>query len=159
MADEATAALVSLRRIVRFLRLAERKAEIACGLSVAQLFVLETLAAAPKSSQAELAARTLTDQSSVSVVVTKLVARGLVSRSVSPTDRRRIELALTSLGQRTLARAPRIPQATIIASIRSMPPTRRAELVRSLAHLASSIGADEVAPRMLFDEEPPKKRV
>ncbi len=152
--DEATAALVALRRIVRFLRLADRKAEVACGLSAAQLFVLETLSTSPHISQAELAARTLTDQSSVSTVAAKLVERGLVSRTVSRTDRRRIELALTPLGDRTLAKAPRMPQASIIASVRAMPAVRRAELVRSLEGLATAIGADEVAPRMLFEDEP-----
>jgi DNA-binding MarR family transcriptional regulator len=151
--DEATDALVALRRIVRFLRLADRKAEIACGLSAAQLFVLETLATTPHISQAELATRTLTDQSSVSTVVAKLVERGLVSRSVAKTDRRRTELALTPLGERTFAKAPKMPQISIIAAIRKMPAARRAELVRSLVGLSKAIGADEVAPRMLFDDE------
>jgi DNA-binding MarR family transcriptional regulator len=61
--------MVSLRKIVRFLRLADRAAEAAVGLSAAQLFVLQTLASQPAASLAEVADRTLTDQSSVSTVV------------------------------------------------------------------------------------------
>lgn len=156
--DEATEALVALRRIVRYLRLADRKAEVACGLSAAQLFVLETLFASPALSQAELAAHTLTDQSSVSTVVAKLIERGLVARAVSQRDRRRVELSLTVAGERTLAKAPKMPQASIIAAVRAMPAARRAELVRALEGLATAIGADEVAPRMLFDEEPAATR-
>jgi hypothetical protein len=46
----------------------------------------------------------------------------------------------------------------MIASIREMPAAKRAELVRALENLASILGADELAPRMLFDDEsaPPK---
>lgn len=158
--DEATEALVALRRIVRFLRIADRKAEVACGLSAAQLFVLETLADSPHISQAELAARTLTDQSSVSTVVAKLVTRELVSRTVAKDDRRRTELALTGAGKETLARAPKAPQAALIASIRAMPAARRTALVHALENLATMLGAEELAPRMLFDDDsrPPSGR-
>jgi DNA-binding MarR family transcriptional regulator len=155
--DEATDALVALRRIVRSLRLADREAEIACGLSAAQLFVLETLSASPNISQAELAARTLTDQSSVSTVVAKLVERGLVARAIAKSDRRRTELALTAAGKATLTRAPAAPQVAMIDAIRSMTPAKRAELVRALEGLASAIGADEVAPKMFFDDDAPKR--
>jgi DNA-binding MarR family transcriptional regulator len=151
--DEAVTVLIALRRIVRFLRLADREVEAACRISAAQLFVLHTLADAPAVSLAELAQRTLTDQSSVSTVVARLVARGLVSRKPSRTDRRRAELRITAAGQRMVERAPRVPQAQIIAAIRAMPAPRRSELARALDGLAAAIGADEIAPRMLFEDE------
>lgn len=146
--------LIALRRIVRYLRLADRDVEVACGLSAAQLFVLNTLSEAPSLSVAELAARTLTDQSSVSTVVARLVARGLVTRKVARTDRRRAELRLTPAGDKVVLTAPRIPQAQIIAAIRAMTPVRQAEVARAFEGLATAIGANEVAPRMLFEDEP-----
>lgn len=151
----AGSVMIALRRIVRYLRLADRDAEMACGLSAAQLFVLNTLAEAPSLSLAELAARTLTDQSSVSTVVAKLVARKLVSRKPARTDRRRAELRLTPAGETVVRTAPRIPQGQIIDAIESMPAARRAEVVSALEGLATAIGANEVAPRMLFEDEPP----
>lgn len=158
--DDAGATLNALRRIVRYLRLADRDAEVACGVSAAQLFVLNTLADAPSLSLAELAGRTLTDQSSVSTVVARLVARRLVSRKPARDDRRRAELTLTAAGQRMVLTAPRVPQAQIIDAIRAMTPARRAELVTAIEGLASAIGANEVAPRMLFEDEQavPKRR-
>jgi len=148
----------ALRRIVRYLRLADREIQVACGLSVAQLFVLSTLAETPALSLAELADRTLTDQSSVSTVVARLVERGFIVRRQARGDRRRAELRLTPAGKRTVRTAPRVPQARMIAAIDALPATRRAELVRSLADLAASIGADAVAPRMLFEDEPDRGR-
>src|SRR2546423_5112313 len=97
--DDAQHVFDSLRRLVRFLRLGAREAEEATGVSSAQLFVLHQLAGAPAASLAELAERTLTDQSSVSTVVARLVAHGLVARRKGTGDRRRVELALTARGR------------------------------------------------------------
>jgi DNA-binding MarR family transcriptional regulator len=148
----------ALRRIVRYLRLADREVQVACGLSVAQLFVLSVLADTPALSLAELAERTLTDQSSVSTVVARLVDNGYVVRRQARGDRRRAELRLTPTGRRVVRTAPRVPQTKMIAAIEAMPAARRAELVRSLEHLAQSIGADAVSPRMLFEDEPARAR-
>ncbi len=150
---ETTAVLVALRRIVRFLRLADRDAEAACGVSAAQLFVLSTLASSPSLSLAELAGRTLTDQSSVSTVVGRLVERGLVVRKVSSADRRRAELRLTPAGRNVLATAPRVPQDQIITAVGALPVTQRRHLSASLDALVEIMGATGVAPRMLFEDE------
>jgi DNA-binding MarR family transcriptional regulator len=150
--------MVALRRIVRFLRLADREAEAAVGLSAAQLFVLASLAEHPSRSLAELAERTLTDQSSVSTVVARLVDTGLVARTLAPTDRRRTQLKITAAGLRVLRTAPRVPQTRIADVVRGMPAARRSELVRALEGLASAIGANEIAPQMLFEDEPARTR-
>jgi DNA-binding MarR family transcriptional regulator len=157
-ADEATSVMIALRRIVRFLRLADRDVEAACEISAAQLFVLNMLVDHPASSLSEIAARSLTDQSSVSTVVARLVKRGLVKRAVSRTDRRRAELRITAAGLRMVQRAPRAPQLSVIAAIRAMTPARQAELARALETLATVIGANEVAPRMLFEDDEPHRR-
>ena len=150
--------MIALRRIVRFLRLADREVEAACNISAAQLFVLHVLVDAPAASLSEIAERTLTDQSSVSTVVARLVERGLVKRTASKTDRRRAELRLSPAGQRMVERAPRAPQALMIAALRALPDAKQAELARALDTLASVFGANEVAPRMLFEDEPPPRR-
>jgi DNA-binding MarR family transcriptional regulator len=151
--DQAMSAMNALRRIIRYLRLAAREVESASKVSAAQLFVLHTLADEPALSLAEVAARTLTDQSSVSTVVSRLVERGLITRKRSRSDRRRAELRLTAAGRRVVLTSPRVPQAQVIAAVRAMSPQRRTELVRALEALASAIGANEVAPRMLFEDD------
>ena len=151
--------MVALRRIVRVLRLADREAEAAVGLSAAQLFVLQTLAETPGRSLAEVAELTLTDQSSVSTVVAKLVAKRLVARKTAANDRRRAELRLTAAGERTARTAPRVPQTRVADVVRAMTPELREALVRGLESLASGIGANEVQPRMLFEDEPKRRRM
>jgi DNA-binding MarR family transcriptional regulator len=157
-ARDATAVMVALRRIVRLFRLADREAEAAHGLSAAQMFVLQALWREPAGSLGELAERTMTDQSSVSTVVSKLVARRFVTRRPSSSDRRRTELRLTTQGEHVVRTAPRLPQTMVADVIAAMPAPRRAELVLSLERFASAIGANEMPPSMLFEDEPARRR-
>lgn len=155
--SDSAAALVALRRIIRFLRLADREAEAAYGLTAAQLFVLHSLADAPVGSMAELAERTLTDQSSVSIVVSRLEAKKLITRKASPEDRRRVQLKLTTAGKKIVATGPALPQPKMIQAIDAMPAAKRNEIVRALEHLAKAMGASDVEPLMLFEDPEPKR--
>jgi DNA-binding MarR family transcriptional regulator len=155
---DAGAVLTALRRLVRFLRLAQHRSQRADGLSAAQRFVLESLAVAPASSLAELAERTLTDGSSVSIVVLRLVERGLVVRRPARDDRRRAELLLSPRGRALAGRGQDLAQVRIIEAIARMPSARRQTLVTALEALVRDIGADTLAPHMLFEDEQPQPR-
>src|SRR6478736_1986575 len=85
----------AVRSIVRAFRVNTRAIELKMGISLAQLFVLQQLTERPADSLNELAERTATHQSSVSVVVRRLVDRGLVTREAAASDRRRVQIALT----------------------------------------------------------------
>ena len=150
---QPVAAMVSLRRIIRYLRITDREIETASGLSAAQLFVLATLADTPALSLGEIAKRALTDQSSVSTVVAKLTKTGLIARKASRKDRRRAELRLTAAGRRVLESSPSTPQQRLIDAMRAMPVARRAEIVRALQGLVEALGADKTAPKLIFEDE------
>ena len=149
--------LDALRRIVRQLRLSARDAERSAGISGAQLFVLQALASESASSLNDLAERTLTDQSSVSVVVRRLADRKLVARRASRDDARRVELSLTPAGQRMLARCPEPTQARLLAALRRLAPTELASLTRGLEALVREMGIEDAEPRMFFEEPPAPK--
>jgi DNA-binding MarR family transcriptional regulator len=148
----------ALRRVVRDLRLSARGAERSAGISGAQLFVLQSLADESASSLNELADRTLTDQSSVSVVVKRLADRKLVARKASPVDARRIELSLTAGGKRMLARCPEPTQARLVRSLRRMSDAELSSLTKGLAGLLREMGIENAAPRMFFDDEASVRR-
>ena len=104
--EDVSAILDALRSIVRELRLASREAEQRVGVHGAQLHALRQLADGPSTSLTELAERTHTDISSVSVVVSRLVEQGLVARKSADDDRRRLSLGLTARGRAVLRKAP-----------------------------------------------------
>jgi DNA-binding MarR family transcriptional regulator len=104
--DDLSVILDSLRSIVRELRLASRETEQRVGVHGAQLHALRQLADSPSTSLTELAERTHTDISSVSVVVSRLVEQGLVARKAADDDRRRLSLGLTARGRAVVKKAP-----------------------------------------------------
>jgi DNA-binding MarR family transcriptional regulator len=150
---EVTLVLDDLRRIVRALRTSSRAAEHELGVSGAQLFVLQSLALSPGLSLNELAARTRTHQSTVSVVVKRLVTAGLVKRATSSADGRRIELAPTPAGRALLRRSPGAAQERLIDGIERLPATQRRGLAAALRQLVAAMQLEDEAPRMFFEDD------
>ncbi|NUP12118.1 MAG: winged helix-turn-helix transcriptional regulator [Polyangiaceae bacterium] len=145
---------MSLRQIVRHLRVAARAAEQEVGVPPAQLFVLSQLAGAPAASIRELAERTLTDPSSVSVVLAKLEAKKLVARAADERDRRRSIFTLTPKGRSAVGRAPMLPQVRLIAALEALPEGRARAIATALDDLVAALGAEHVEPVLLFEDEP-----
>jgi DNA-binding MarR family transcriptional regulator len=146
--------LDGLRRVVRELRLSTRDAERGAGISGAQLFVLQTLARQKASSLNELATRTLTDQSSVSVVVGRLVERKLATRRPSRDDARRVELRVTPAGLRMLERCPEPTQARLFGALGRMSGSELEALGVGLGALVREMGIEHEEARMFFEDPP-----
>jgi DNA-binding MarR family transcriptional regulator len=145
--DDVRRVLDAVRRIVRVLRLSATAAEHKLGISGAQLFILHKLGDGASISVNELAARTHTHQSSVSVVVQRLVDRGLVRRQRSRVDARRVDLMITPAGLRKLRIAPEAAQDRLIQSLQRMRPSDRQKLAALLNQFVD--GADAAKPAVL----------
>ena len=149
---EARAALDAIRRIVRMLRESSGAAERRAGVSGAQLFVLQQLRSRGAAlSLRALAERTATHESSVSVVVQRLVDAGLVARRRSREDARRVELSLLPAGRALLRRAPPLAQEKLIAALERLEARERRSLARSLEALVARLGLAAQPPAMFFE--------
>ena len=157
-AGQLTSVLDSLRRVVRAFRAMAQVAQEVLGISGAQHFVLQRLADAPALSLNDLAARTMTHKSSVSVVVKRLVDRGLVRRRRSPADGRSIVLTLTPAGRRAIARAPESAQKRMIAALSRFPRRDLAAFATLFQRFTEELGVGTLEPTMLFEEEPGARR-
>jgi DNA-binding MarR family transcriptional regulator len=153
---EVRESLDAFRRIVQALRTSSRDAERRVGLTSAQLFALQQLAPSPAASVNELATRTFTHQSSVSVVIQRLVERRLVAKVPARDDRRRVELALTDAGRAVLRRSPEPFQHRLIAAIAALNEHQRHVLAGVLADIARIIDGHGPGahPPMLMEDQP-----
>lgn len=144
----------AIRSIVRALRLNTRAIERQLGVSLAQLWVLQILKDRPAESLNELAIATATHQSSVSVVVRRLVDASLVTRTTASEDKRRVRIELTDAGRSLLERAPKTVQMELMTGLQRMSGERRVQLAELMRQWLTASGLDlSITPPMLMEDE------
>lgn len=150
--DDPQRVLDAFRSLVKALRLADRAGLRRHGLGSAQVFVLHELSRESPLSINEVARRTATDQSTVSVVVNKLVDKGFVTRERSTDDARRVDLALTPKGRTAVRKLPPPIQHALIDGVRRLPAARARALAEMLEQVVGALGMSDERPPMFFDE-------
>lgn len=158
-ADDAKAILNRIRQLVRALRAFDKEAQSKYGVGAAQMFILHVLQHDDHLSLNELAERTATDQSSVSLAVGRLVEEGYVNREQGEGDRRQVRLSLTTKGRALVRRSPPAAQERILESIGAMTAAQRNSLITLLDQLLSGMGVQQGEAPMLFQDETPKKKL
>jgi MarR family 2-MHQ and catechol resistance regulon transcriptional repressor len=131
------------------------RASVACfGLSTTEFGVLDVLYHKGELAVCEVRRRILVESSSMTYVVDKLVAGGLVARRSSRRDRRVILLALTSRGRELVKRVLPRHTARMRHAVGALSPSDQARAVRLLRKLG--LGA---ADRPTSDVLAPRRRV
>jgi DNA-binding MarR family transcriptional regulator len=143
----------AIRAVVRALRINTRAIELEIGISLAQLFVLQQVAERPATSLNDLAERTATHQSSVSVVVRRLVDRGLVTRRADTADKRRVQIELTPAGEKLLVGAPETIQVRLVNAIVHLDASERKQLAQLLTKWLDAAGISYASPPMMGEDE------
>src|ERR1019366_9112528 len=123
-----------LRTLIAALSQSARAVERSTGIPNAQLFLLQQLAEVESLSVNDLAARARTQQSTVSIVVARLVRAGLAAKHKSTADGRIAVVSLTQKGRRLLRHAPVPPASALLRAIEALP-------VREARALADGVDA------------------
>jgi DNA-binding MarR family transcriptional regulator len=147
---EGTKALQAVRGLVAALSQQARAIERRTGVSNAQLFLLQQIAAEPNLSVNALAARAMTHQSTASIVLSRLERRGLVQRVRSSADGRSVVLRLTPSGRRLLRRAPAPATSQIVDAIARLSASEVRMLRQGICALAREAGFRCDGSAMLF---------
>jgi len=135
--------LIALRRILRATDQYERDLATAAGLTPAQLRVMQIIAGQPgrMDTPKALAGRMGVTQATVTSVVDKLVARGMVERRPSELDRRQTNVVLTGAGEGALLSAPDALQQRYVREFVKLADWEQAQLVASLERVAAMMDA------------------
>ncbi len=150
----ATRVMTAARRLVRALSGSARAVEGSTGISGAQLFLLRTLANSSAAiSINELGEQTLTHQSTVSGVVSRLVERKLVRRTRATDDARRSDVAITARGRALLKAAPPTVQTQLVNGLAHMTATQRETLANALEIWLAAAGLANESAGMFHEIE------
>ncbi|HZC30529.1 MAG TPA: MarR family transcriptional regulator [Gaiellaceae bacterium] len=128
VADALRPALLKIGRELR------REAR-AAGVSASQVSLLVTIKYAPGIGIRELATRERVSAPAMTKLVNRLERDGLVTRTPSTEDRRRVGLSLTDEGQRVLRRVRSRRTAWLVSRLQELDDDDRAALERAVEAL------------------------
>jgi len=114
---------------------------------------LHELGKSPSLSLSELAEKTRTDQSSVSVVVTRLVEGGYLMRDRDKRDARRLVLNLTKSGRAIAEKSPPAAQERIIEALERVSAADRKRFADVFAKIIEELGESRGAAPMIFEDD------
>lgn len=146
--------LNAFRALVKQLRTLDRIAVEQHGLGSAQIYVLHCLSIAQPLSVGKVATMTATDQSTVSLVVAKLVERGLVVSRRAIADARRSELSLSREGRALARKLPLVFQDQFIRALEQLEQPALAGVADALEAVARAMGVEHEQPSMLLFDAP-----
>ena len=145
-ADEAETegVLRDVRRIVRALSLASRDLARTHELTVAQLLCLRVLRNAGRLSAGALANALSISPQTVTGLLDRLPARGLIARARSETDRRQVLISLSAQGEKLLATTSPSLQDRFVQRFGALPRARREILAEALSAVVTLLEADSL---------------
>jgi len=143
--------LIALRRIMRAVDLHSKRLERTVGLTVPQLLVLQSLDAGAGHTVGEIAGDVHLSQGTVTAMLDRLVAKGLVTRRRSESDRRKVRVTLTPEGVSQVNDAPGLLQDGFIQRFESLASWEQKMLAASLERIAELLDAQHVDASPILD--------
>ena len=140
--DLTIATLRALRRILRASEIGNRRLAAATGLTPSQLLVLQEIEGRGEATPTALAAALRFGQATITNIVDRLEADGLVRRQRSEQDKRRIFLTATPAGVEAIERAPDLLQARFNEKFATLPSWEQAMILAGLDRLADVLEID-----------------
>lgn len=143
--DEAeTRMLAAIRRIVHAVDRHSKGVEKAVGLTLPQLVVLTAIRDQGEVTSARLSAAVSLSPPTVTTILDKLEARGLVVRYRNGVDRRIVHSRLMPAGEQALASAPRFLHERFAQGFAALGLARQETILRAIEDIADLMGAPPV---------------
>jgi DNA-binding MarR family transcriptional regulator len=134
----------ALRRIIRAVDLHSRSLVQRYRLTGPQLVVLKAIADGNPSSVGEIARSVHLSQATVSGILDRLESRGLLTRTRSHDDRRRVVVSLSAAAEETLRSAPPLLQEHFIERFLELDELEQRGILASLKRVVSLMEARDL---------------
>ena len=141
--QERSQALQGLRVLMRAAQRHSMQIEKQCGVSGAQLWVMQEIWEQPGLRMGELAARMSIHQTTASNLVEALVKKSQVRKLRDQPDQRVVSLSLTEQGQAVIAAAPQPARGLLPGALARLDAVSLAQLNAGLAALLAVVAPDD----------------
>jgi len=136
--------LVALRRIIRAIDLRSKQLSREVGLTGPQLLVLQNIGAQPNIMVRQIAENINLSPATVTSILDRLEARGLVNRVRSTEDKRKVAISLTGSGEASLQAAPLPFQEHFTNRFRQLEEWEQSQMVATMQRIASMMDATDI---------------
>tara|TARA_B100001115_G_C15782252_1_gene384873 strand:+ start:110 stop:604 length:495 start_codon:yes stop_codon:yes gene_type:complete len=148
-------ALIALRQISRATASDSRKLAKESGLAVSQLLTLQEISRAGAISPSRLAEQVSLSRGTMTIMLRKLEALGMISRAADQHDKRSYFVTLSEKGSAALAGAPTLLHEVFSSRFARLENWEQAQIISALERVAMMLEADaiEAAPILDASEE------
>jgi DNA-binding MarR family transcriptional regulator len=144
-------ALIAIRQIQRRIEQASKKLASQAGLTPSQLLVMQILKERGETSVGEVSQLTQLKHATITSLVDKLVAKGMLARRRCDEDRRRVWLMLLPEGDKAITDAPDLLQDTFQQRFQALPDWNQSMLVSTLERVAALLDAEDMDAAPILD--------
>jgi len=155
---QAQDVLVALRRIIRATDIQSKRIAKSSGLTIPQVMVLRSIGSLGDVTVKRLSAEVSLSQATVTTILNRLEARGLVVRVRSTADKRIVNARLLPEGESVLQSVPALLHDQFIDRFDKLPAEEQEALVETLSKLAEMMdaGAIDAAPMLDIADATPQ---
>ena len=151
MSERYDDALIALRRIQRITEISAKKLAQTARLTPSQMSVMRILDEAGEVSAGQVAAATQLKHATITSLVDKLEARGMIARRRGDTDRRKVWLQLLAPGKAALTQSPDPLHETFTQNFAELPEWEQAMLVAALERVTTLLNAANLDAAPILD--------
>ncbi len=142
--DRTDQSLIALRRILRATELYGRELAQKAGLTAVQIRVLQIVCETGRATPKAIATRMGVSQATMTALIDRLAAKGMVERHRSETDRRQTNVLITDRGSAAVESAPNPLQQRYVKKFEAMDDWEQALVVSVLERVAGMLGSADI---------------
>ncbi len=157
MQMDTTDILIQIRKIVRSIDIESKKIEKEYGVSIPQVLCLSFLNEAPnyQSTQSEIRKFLNLNSSTVSGIINRLEKKGFLARLPKSKDKRVVNIALTSAGEKLLSSIPSLLHEQLSEKLQKLEEEELKKVEESLHTLIHLLDIEQVeaSPLITLDSD------
>ena len=144
-------ALIALRQISRATASDSRKLAKESGLAVSQLLTLQEISRVGSISPSKLAKQVSLSRGTMTLMLRKLEALGMISREADENDKRSYFVALSEKGSAAIAGAPTLLHEIFSSRFARLENWEQAQIISALERVVTMLEADAIDAAPILD--------
>ncbi len=149
--DRTDISLIALRRILRATELYGRELARTAGLTPVQIRVLQIVLSQGSVTPKEISKQMGVSPATISTLIDRLVAKGMVERRRSETDRRQTNITLSPEGRAAIDGAPDPLQQKYVKEFEALADWEQSMIVAALERVAAMLNASDLDASPVLD--------